>query len=175
MTRPSPISAAGKALHEGCFKLVRVMVIALAAAAGAGIIAMMTVTCLDVVLRLFGRPLTGAMDIVNVAAVIAIAGALPYTTAVKGHVAIEYFFQKLSRRGRIVVDTAVRLLGMGLFGLLCWGSIRYGCSLRRTGEVTLTLQLPVFWLPWVIAASCATVVLVILYNLLHPGREFMKP
>lgn len=175
MTGPSKISPAAKGLEAGCFRVVRAMVFALAVAAGLSIVAMMAVTCLDVVLRLFGRPLTGAVDIVKVSAVVAIAGALPYTTAVKGHVAIEYFFQKLSRPGRIVVDTVVRLLGMGLFGLLCWGSLRYGFSLKRAGEVTLTLELPVFWLPWVIALSCAVVVLVIFYNLLHPGRELIKP
>ena len=47
------------------------------------------VTAADVILRKFGHSLTGAYDIVKIAATIPVAGALPYTTAIKGHVAIE--------------------------------------------------------------------------------------
>ena len=99
----------------------------------------------------------------------------PYTTAVKGHVAIEYFFHKLPRRGRIAVDTVTRLIGMALFGTLAWYSALYGSSLRAAGEVSATLRVPIFWVPWVIAGSCALTVLVILLNMLHPGRELIKP
>ncbi len=157
------------------FGAVRRLVLGLAAVAGAGILVMMGVTCTDVVLRVFGRPLTGAYDIVGVAGAVTIACALPYTTAVKGHVAIEYFFHKLGRRGRLVVDTATRLLGMGLFGMLAWRSVLYGFVLKASGVATPTLQLPFYWIPWVIAAACALVVLVILGNLLHPGKELIKP
>jgi TRAP-type C4-dicarboxylate transport system permease small subunit len=90
-------------------------------------------------------------------------------------VAIEYFFHKLGRRGRAVVDALMRLLGMGLFGLLAWGSARYGHSLRLSGEVSLTLQLPVFWVPYLLAASCGLVVLIKLYHLFHPGQSLLKP
>jgi len=146
----------------------------MAGLAGLAILTMMVVTCVDVILRVFNRSLTGALDLVTLSGAVAIAGALPYTTAVKGHVAIEYFFQKLSRRGRIVVDTVARLLTTTLFGVLCWRSIVYGIALSQSGEVTLTLQVPVFWVAHFMAFSCAIVALVILYNLLHPGKEMIK-
>jgi len=155
--------------------IVRGLVLGLAAVAGLGILAMMLVTCADVVLRMFGSPLVGTFDVIKIAGSITIACALPYTTAVKGHVAIEYFFLKLPRRGRILVDTVVRLAGIGLFGLLAWQSLRYGLALKRSGQVTATLQIPVYWVPWVIAFSCIAVALVILHNLVHPGREMIKP
>jgi TRAP-type C4-dicarboxylate transport system permease small subunit len=154
---------------------IRILVLGLAFLAGMGILAMMAVTCLDVVLRLFGRPLTGAFDIVRISGALTIACALPYTTAIKGHVAIEFFFQKLGRRSRIAVDTTARLIGIGLFALLARQCIRYGHSLRASGQVSATLQIPIFWVPYVIGASCAVVVLVIVHNLLHPGREMIKP
>ena len=162
-------------LLEAYSRGVRALVYALAAVSGAGILAMMGVTCVDVVLRVFGRPLTGAFDIVKLAGAVTIASALPYTTAVKGHVAIEYFFHKLSRPWRIVVDTLARSVCIALFGFLAWQSIRYGAALRKSGQVTSTLQFPVFWVPYVIAFSCAVVALVILHNLLHPGKEMIKP
>ncbi len=155
--------------------VVKALVYSLAAVAGTGIVAMMLVTCVDVIGRIFRSPLVGAFDIVRIAGAVTIACALPYTTAVKGHVAVEYFFLKLPRPGRVVVDTLARLASMTLFVFLCRRSIIYGDSLRRSGEVTATLQIPVFWLPYLIALSSAVVVLVIFHNLLHPGKEMIKP
>ena len=156
-------------------RALRALVRLLGVVSGAGLMVMVSVTSLDVVLRVFRESLTGAYDIVKIAAVLTVAAALPYTTAIKGHVAIEYFFHKLGRRGRAVVDALMRLLGMGLFGLLAWGSARYGHSLRLSGEVSLTLQLPVYWVPYLLAASCGLVVLIKLYHLFHPGQSLLKP
>ena len=164
-----------KRADRAYLRALRAVVLALAAVSGLAILAMIAVTCADVVFRAFGRPLTGAFDIVRVAGAVAIACALPYTTAVKGHVAIEYFFQKLNRPGRILVDTVCRLLVMGLFSVFTWQCVMYGNSLRRTGEVSLTLQIPMFWVAYVIAGACAVTVLVKIHNLLHPGREMIKP
>jgi len=148
---------------------------ALAYVACVSLMVMVLVTSAEVVLRLFRVSLTGAYDIVKIAAAITIAAALPYTTAIKGHVAIEYFFQKLGRRGRIVLDALMRLGGMALFGLLAWGCVDYGNSLRAKGEVSMTLQLPIFWVPYLLAVSCALVVLIKVYHLTHPGKPMIKP
>jgi TRAP-type C4-dicarboxylate transport system permease small subunit len=102
-------------------------------------------------------------------------GTWAYTTAVKGHVAVEYFHHKLGRRGRVVADTLIRLPIMALFSLFTWQFIAYGAKLRSSGEVSMTLQLPVFWVPYVMAFSCALVVLVTWWHLLHPGKALIKP
>jgi len=154
---------------------LRALVRCLGIVSGGGLMIMVLVTTLDVVLRVFRLSFTGAYDVVKIAAVLTVAAALPYTTAIKGHVAIEYFFHKLGRRGRVGVDALMRSGGMALFSLLAWGSLQYGESLRRSGEVSLTLQLPVFWVPYLLAASCGLVVLIKLYHLLHPGQPLLKP
>ncbi|MBN1359665.1 MAG: TRAP transporter small permease [Sedimentisphaerales bacterium] len=157
--------------------LLRLVVHILVVVSGLSVLTIMLVTCADVILRLkwINRPFVGAYDIVKIAGALSLAAALPYTTAVKGHVAIEYFFQKFNRRGRLVLDTVVRLLGMALFAFLAWRSVLYGLAFHRNTQVSLTLELPIFWVPWVMAFCCAMVVLVIGYNLVHPGREMIKP
>ena len=156
---------------------LRALVYVLVAISGASVLVIMLVTCTDVVLRMkwINHPFVGAYDIVKIAGTLSLATALPYTTAVKGHVAIEYFFHKLSRRGRVVVDSLIRPLGMALFTFFAWRSVIYGFELHRNNQVSDTVQLPVFWVPFVIGFCCAVVVLVILHNLLHPGREMIKP
>jgi TRAP-type C4-dicarboxylate transport system permease small subunit len=162
-------------LEQTYTAVLKTLVYALVIISGISIAIMIITICADVVLRRFGHPVVGAYDIVKIAGAIMLACALPYTTAVKGHVAIEYFFHKLNRTGRLIVDTFVRLLGIGLFGFLGWRSFLYGGEMRDSGQVTQTLQLPIFWLPWVIGVCCFVMLLVILYNLLHPNKEMIKP
>ena len=154
---------------------VRWAVLLLAGLAGTAVCIMMLITCADVVLRGFGAPLSGALDIVTIAGSVAIGCALPYTTAVKGHVSIEYFFHKLSRKGRIVVDTFSRLIGITLFVFLTQQFVRYGASLRASGLVSPTLQAPLFWMPYLLAVCCGLVSLVILHNMIHPSRKIIEP
>ena len=136
---------------------------------------MMVITCLDVILRKLGYALPGSYELVKVAAAVTIACALPYTTAIKGHVAVEYFHQRLGRRGRVVADTLIRLVIMTLLSLVAWQLVAYGARLRSSGEVTMTLQLPIFWVPYVMAFAFALTTLVTLYHLLHPGRSLLEP
>ena len=154
---------------------MRAGVLGLAGLSGICIMAMVLITCADVMMRILGHPIIGAYDLVYVSGALAMAGALPYTTALKGHVAIEYFFQKMSKKPRVVIDTVVRLLGMTFFGMLTAESARIGANLKYRGEVTATLQLPIFWVSWMIALCCAFVVLVIFYNMTHPGKALVKP
>lgn len=165
-----------RCLRNGAVRALRAVVLALAAVSGAGILLMTAATVADILLRrLCGHPIPGIVDIIQLTAAVTIACALPYTTAVKGHVAVEFLFQRLGYRGRVVVDTLARALGIALFAVLgraCW--VR-GSHLRRAGELTLTLQIPVFWVFHVLGFCCGVVALVILYNMLHPGREMIKP
>ncbi len=151
------------------------VVMLLAVGAGLAVFVMIAVTSCDVVLRMTGRSIHGAYDIVRIAGAVTIACALPYTTAVKGHVAIEYFFHKLNNTGRLIVDTFCRLITIGLFGLLGWQSVLFGHSLRQSGSVSLTLEIPLYWVAYIIAASCTVTMFVTLHNLLHPGREMIRP
>lgn len=94
-----------------------------------GLAAMMVVICGDVLLRVSGHPVKGAYDIVRVAGALTIACSLPITTAMKGHVAIEYFFQKLNRKWRVVVDSVMRVVMIGAFLLAA-----YECVGTETGS-----------------------------------------
>ena len=141
----------------------------------AGLVVMMLVTGADVLLRQFDYPLKGAYDIVRVCGATTIACALPLTTAMKGHVAIEYFFQKLSRFWRVVVDSVMRLVMIAAFALLAFACVGYGQRLLRDGEVTATIELPIFWVPWMMAAAFAVTAVIVMFHLLYPGRGLIKP
>ncbi len=139
-----PASAADRAWMP-----VRALVYGLAVLAGLAVAGMVVITCLDIVLRLAGRPLKGTYDLVRVLGAVAMGCALPLTTAAKGHIAIEVLYLKLGHAGRVVVDTLMRVALLGMLGVATWQCLTYGGRLLRSHEVTPTLQLPLFWVPWV--------------------------
>ncbi len=155
-------------------KVVVFLVRLLAVVAGVAALTMIAVTCLDVILRQLGYPLLGVVDIVQLTACVAGICALPYTTATKGHVAVEFFFQRLPRKSKVVIDGMNRLLIACMFLFLAWRCWVYGLYMLRKGIGTMTLQLPMFWVMWLMSFSFLVVVLVKIQHLMHPGKEMMK-
>ena len=140
-----------------------------------GLALMMLVTGADVLMRQVWHPLKGAFDIVRICGAITIACALPLTTALKGHIAIEFFFQKLSRPWRIAVDSVMRSVMIAVFAYATVECVGYGLRFLRSGEVTATIGIPMFWVPWVMAAAFAVTAVIVVFHLIYPGRGLMKP
>lgn len=160
---------------ESFFNAVRGIILFFAFVSGAAIFVMIGVTVTDIVLRLFRSGITGAYDIVCLAGAVAVACALPYVTAVKGHIAIEFFYQKAGRTGRRILDSLFRLLLLSLFAFLAYRNIGYGLYLLSTGQVMLTLRVPIFWLPFLLSVIFVLLLIVTFYHLIHPGKGMIKP
>jgi TRAP-type C4-dicarboxylate transport system permease small subunit len=159
----------------GFFNAVRKIILFFAFVSGAAVFVMIGVTVADICFRLFRSGITGAYDIVCLAGAVAVACALPYVTAVKGHIAIEFFYQKAGRKGRKVLDSFFRLLVLALFALLAYRNIGYGLYLLSTGQVMLTLRIPIFWLPFLLSLVFVLLFIITFYHLLHPGKGMIKP
>jgi TRAP-type C4-dicarboxylate transport system permease small subunit len=156
-------------------RLLRRLVGLLAGVAGLAVAAMIILTCMDVVGRRLGYPLKGAYDLVEVLGAITITGALPYTTACRGHVSIEFLPHKLSSRGRIVLSTLVALVFISVFAFLTWRFVQYGVELKASNQGMVTLRWPIFWLAHWMALCTAATILVLLYQITRPGKELLKP
>ncbi|MDD4102153.1 MAG: TRAP transporter small permease [Kiritimatiellae bacterium] len=139
-----------------------------------GIAVSILVVCADVVLRVAGHPVKGAYDIVRITGAITIACALPLTTAVKGHVAIEYFFRKLNRVSRLVVDSLMRMVMICCLILASYECVGYGTRFLRNRQVTDTIEIPIFWVPWLMAAAFFLTAVIVVFHLVYPGREIIR-
>jgi len=147
---------------------------AFAAVSAVALGAMALLVCADVAMRLAGFAFTGAHDIVGILAVVAVAGALPLTTAMKGHVAIEFFFGKLGRGVRLGVDSIMRVTMIAALCFVVRGFWLQGVKIRAANDVSSTLQIPLFWTYWVLAAACALTALVVVFHLVKPGKEMVR-
>ena len=139
--------------------------------AGWSLVAMMSLTVADVILRSFRRPILGTYEIVGLMGAIVIALAMPHTTLQRGHVAVEIVVSSLSRTAQTIITLITRILSIILFALIAWECFHYGLDLKTAGEVSMTLRLPFYPILYGIAFAAAAVCLVILSCILQRGRE----
>ena len=111
----------------------------------ASLASMMLLTCADVVLRAAGRPIWGAVEIAGFLATTALACSLPFTHAVRGHVGVDLLVRRLSARTQSLVDLGTSLAGLALFIVVAWRMFAYGQTLRKAGEVSMTLEFPAYY------------------------------
>jgi TRAP-type C4-dicarboxylate transport system permease small subunit len=133
--------------------------------AGTAIITMMILTCGDVILRFFRRPIPGTYELVCFLGAVAVAFAMAHTTVEKGHVAVSLVVRLFPARIQGLVESITSTFGFIFFALIAWRSVLYGHDLYTSGEVSLTLQLPFYPFVYGIGFSAAAVCLVLLTDL----------
>jgi len=131
------------------------------------IMLMILITCVDVIgAKIFLRPVFGAIDIVMLAQLIAIAFAVGATLLMGRHVQVEFFVMMLPQKLQAIVDAVIQVLGLGLFILITWQLFVYAHLLRTTGEVSSTARIPLHYFAYAVALSLIPVCLILLYYLL---------
>ena len=131
------------------------------------IVMMMLLTSADVLLRLFIAPIPGVYEMVGLLGCIVISFSLGYTSSEKGHIAVEFLVQKLPDSVQHSINIVNNLLSMFLFGLITWQCIVYASDLKLTGEVSLTLQMPIYPFVYGISIGCGLLCLVLAADFLQ--------
>jgi TRAP-type C4-dicarboxylate transport system permease small subunit len=110
--------------------------------AGISLTFLMLLTVLDVILRSFRIPVVGTYELVAFAGAVVIGFSIPFTSWLRGHIYVDFLILKFPKKARDVFNLATRLMAGVLFLLIGWNLIKYGADLHKSGEVSLTLQLP---------------------------------
>lgn len=139
--------------------------------AGIAIVAMMLLTCADVALRLFRKPIPGTYELVCYLGAVAASFAMAHTSVERGHVAVSFLVDIFPKRIQGVIESLTGLVGISLFAVLAWRSFRYALLLKAGGEVSQTIQLPFY--PFVFGLGFASlgVCLVLLVELGRSARK----
>lgn len=135
------------------------------------IIAMMLLSTADVIMRFFGRPIPGTYELVGFFGTLMVSFALAFTSLEKGHIAVEILVSRFPQRIQFAVESFGNLLSCLLFGLIAWQAFIYAADIRRSGEVSLTLQMPVFPFIYGIAAGCALLSLILITDFFKSLRR----
>jgi TRAP-type C4-dicarboxylate transport system permease small subunit len=139
--------------------------------AAAAIFFMMALTCADVFLRLFRMPIPGTYEIVSFMGAVAVSFAVAHTSVEKGHVAVDLVVQLFSKRAQAVIESIIAGFGVILFALIAWQSGIYALDCQRSGEVSLTLQMPFYPIIYGVALGALIECLVLTVDLLNAASK----
>ena len=129
----------------------------------AAMLLMMAITCIDVVgAKLFRWRLLGALDMVMLTQIVAIAFAAGMTQILGRHIQVEFFFKLLPEPVQRIIDSFVHFLGLGLFGLIIWRLCVLGYSFQTSGEYSATIHIPYYPFTYGIALASIPVFLLFL-------------
>lgn len=134
--------------------------------AGIALTFMMSLTVADIILRFFRIPIVGTYELVAFSGAVVIGFAVPLTSWMRGHVYVDFFILRFSQKTRNIINTVTRFLGICLFIMIGWNLISYGMDLRKSGEVSITLQMPFYPVAYGVGVCCFIQCLVLLCDIL---------
>jgi TRAP-type C4-dicarboxylate transport system permease small subunit len=129
------------------------------------LVGMMLLTCVDVIGRKFGHPVFGSVELVGFMATLAVAFALPYTHQVRAHIGVEVLVQMLSARAQAVLELCTHIVSLGLFAIVTWQMFLYADTIRKSGTVSMSLELPEYLVIYVVSACFLIFSLVIVRDI----------
>lgn len=115
---------------------------------------LMLITVADVFLRSLGKPIVGTFELVAFLGALVLGFSMPLTSWGRGHIYVDFLVLKLAPPARKVFHVFTRCLGMGLFFMIGWNLIKMGTDLHRSGEVSLTLQMPFYPIVYGVGICC---------------------
>lgn len=140
----------------------------------AALTGMMLLTVADVVGRFFKHPIFGSVEVVGFLAAILVAAALPYTYRNEGHVGVEILVRLLPEKQKLRINILTRVLSLALFGLITWQMFLYAIDIHETGEVSMNLEFPVFYIVYLLSAGLAVFSITILISIFHDIKQLKE-
>lgn len=137
--------------------------------AGVILLAMMTLTFLDVVGRFFWQPITGAHELTYMALALIVFLSLGFTQVKKGHISIDFLVERFPRRFQAWLSLITYGVMLVILALMTWKTFTYSVQISST--VTGDLGLPVSAFIITGGIGLAIFVLTIVLDFLKSVRE----
>jgi TRAP-type C4-dicarboxylate transport system permease small subunit len=115
---------------------------------------MMFLTVADVLLRAGGHPIIGTYEIVALLLALVIGFGIPQASLDRGHVYMEFLLDRLSKRGKNMMNTFTRLLCLILFAFIGYNLFIVGAGFHASGEVSATIKIPFYPVAYGVAVCC---------------------
>ena len=119
--------------------------------AGSVLVCMIILTLCDVVLRNFGHPITGSMEIIQYGGCIVFGFAIPYATMLGAQVMVDIIIEKLGPGKIRMVNIITRGIGIIIFLFVAYNFTLYGIDVMHSGERTASFKIPYY--PFAFALS----------------------
>jgi TRAP-type C4-dicarboxylate transport system permease small subunit len=137
-----------KRFYGGVLKINKFM----QAVAGISLTFIILLTTTDVIMRMFGKPIPGSVEITAICGGIVIGFIAPMTSWMKGHIAVDFVINALPNKVKNLANIITRCVGIALCLIISWNSMKIGAGFFKAGEVSGTLQLPLYPAAYSLAA-----------------------
>jgi TRAP-type C4-dicarboxylate transport system permease small subunit len=101
-----------------------------------------------------GTPIVGDFELISFLGAVVVGFSLPYTTLKKGHVAVDFFLEMISKSASSKMQIATRVVSTALFAWIGWNFIVMSMDLIKSGEVTPLFRLPFYPISFGLAFTC---------------------
>ena len=155
----------------GQFKILRFVSKLLNIIAGIAVTVMMLLTVADVLLRAGGHPIIGTYEIVALLLALVIGFGIPQVSLDRGHVYMDFLLEKLSKRGKKVMNTITRLFCIILFLPLGYNLFNVGARFHASGEVSATIKIPFYPVAYGVAVCCLLECCVFIFDIVRVWRS----
>jgi TRAP-type C4-dicarboxylate transport system permease small subunit len=136
---------------------------------------MLGVTCLDVIgTKCFRSPILGAIDIVTLSQVVAIAFTIAIAQIAGRHIRVELFFSRMSEGSQAFIGSFIYLLQALFFAVIVWRIYRLGRALQIAEEVSATLFIPLYPFIFAIAVGFVPICMISLLKSLNAAIKVVK-
>jgi TRAP-type C4-dicarboxylate transport system permease small subunit len=155
-------------------KLIQKLGKMLALVGGVFLVAMIGLTCANILFRTVWFPIRGTFEFMGYFGAIVTAFALAYTEMKRGHIAVDVLVHRFSPKTQRFLVVVNSLVGFAFFAIATWYIIEKASVLRRTGEVTETLQIIYYPFTYAVALGFGVLSLMLLVNALKtlfPTKE----
>ena len=138
--------------------------------AGIAVTVMMLLTVADVLLRAGGHPIIGTFEIVALLLALVIGFGIPQVSLDRGHVYMDFLLEKLSRKGKNVMNTFTRVLCLGFFAFIGINLFNVGARFHASGEVSATIKIPFYPVAYGVAICCLLECCVFIFDIVRIWR-----
>lgn len=155
-------------------KISNVLNLVLLWIAGLCLIAMITMTCANILVRLFWTPIRGTFELMGYFGAIVTAFALGYAQLKRSHIAVDIVVLRFSKQTQRILHAVNHFICMVFFVIVTWQVAKYATTLYETGEVTETLQIIYYPFTYGVALGCLILALSFLVDFLKvtlDGKE----
>ena len=105
---------------------------------------MIVLTFCDVILRNFGHPITGSMELIQYGGSIVFGFSIPFGTLLGAQIIVDIVTDKLSPEKKRLINILTRIVGILLFLFIAYNFYLYGIDVRHSGERTASFKVPYY-------------------------------
>jgi TRAP-type C4-dicarboxylate transport system permease small subunit len=136
------------------------------------LVLLVILTVADVILRrFFNAPIAGAFELSRLILGIIVFFTLAYCAVHGGHIVVDVFVSRFSRRAQSSISIFIHLCSVGIMGVISWQLFLHAMRVQGMGEVTAIWEI---WIsPFVFLAALGSTLLTIVFlvQLFHAVSE----